>query len=94
MRFSLVSPVFMMFAVALASACQSPAPPVAAPAAGIANPTVACERGCSVGYDSCMDGQVSSVGGVKAGGQSSPAAADPGEVCSEQLKVCLRQCLK
>jgi hypothetical protein len=93
MRFSLARPVFMMFAVALASACQSPPVPVAAPAAAITNPTVMCERGCSVGYDACLDGPAPMVGDVQAGGQSSPAGADRGEVCSDQLKACLRRCL-
>ncbi len=94
MRFSLAGPVFMMFAFALASACQSSPAPVASPAAAaIVNPTVACERGCSVGYDSCMDAPASSAGDVKAGGHSDSAAADPGDACRDQLKICLRRCL-
>jgi hypothetical protein len=95
MRLSLAGLVFMMIAVALASGCQSPPPPVAAPAAEIVNPTVACERGCSTGYDSCMDAAQAPVAGVKSGGHSDPIAAapDPGDVCRDQLKACLRQCL-
>jgi hypothetical protein len=93
MRFSLASPVLMIFAIVLASGCQSPPPPVAQPAPEIINPTVACERSCSIGDDACLDGPASSVGGVKAGGRSDPVTANLGEACSDQLKACLRRCL-
>ena len=96
MRVSVASLSFLTIATALASGCQAPPPPVAAPA--MLNPTVACERGCSVGYDSCMDAAPAPVAGVKSGGHSDPVAAapapDPGDICRDQLKACLRQCLK
>jgi hypothetical protein len=99
MRSSLASLVFMTIAIALASACQSPAPPAAVAAPGavpaeVLIPTVVCERGCSVGYDSCLDNPQGTINGVKAGGHSDPAAApNPDEVCPDQLKACLRRCL-
>ena len=50
-----------------------------------------CERMCNGGYDRCMDRF--SGGGLGASGGGGSAAADPADVCPDQLKACLKQCV-
>jgi hypothetical protein len=92
MRFSLASLSCLPIALALAGCQGNVSAPVAPPpaAAAVVNPTVVCERGCSVGYDSCLDAPQAAT--ANAGGQSQPAQ-DPTDMCREQLKACLRRCL-
>jgi hypothetical protein len=54
-----------------------------------------CTATCNGSYDSCMD-RFSGIGGAgpDSGGVNAPAKAlGPNDVCSDQLKSCLRSCL-
>jgi hypothetical protein len=50
-----------------------------------------CELTCNSGYDRCMDRF--SGGGIGASGGGGSAAADPADVCPDQLRTCLKQCV-
>jgi hypothetical protein len=54
-----------------------------------------CERSCNGQYDACMDRGSTSAGPSGMGGHmdGGSLAADPGDVCPDQLKTCLKRCM-
>jgi hypothetical protein len=96
MRSSYIGRFSIVIVIMAAAGCQKASPPssVPLPASQPINSTIACERSCSDGYDSCLDAPQVAAGGVRAGGHSDAAPVlDPKEICLDQLKACLRQCL-
>jgi hypothetical protein len=82
--------IFALMALALVAGCQTNPN-----ASGKVAPN-SCERVCNAQYDACMD-RFSSAGagsafGAHLDGGSPASSAD--DVCPDQLKSCLRTCLR
>jgi hypothetical protein len=83
-------------ALLLTTGCQgggsgSPAA-TSTPVSPAASASSSCERICNSQYDSCMD-RFSGAGGLGRHQDEANADLGPNDVCPDQLKSCLKQCV-
>jgi hypothetical protein len=84
-------------ALLLTTGCQGggSSPAASAPVSPAASASKSCEQVCNSQYDSCMDRFAGVGGGPSLGRHQDDANADlgPNDVCPDQLKSCLKQCV-
>jgi hypothetical protein len=82
-------------ALLLTTGCQgggSGPSTTSAPVGPAASASSSCERICNSQYDSCMD-RFSGAGGLGRHQDDANADLGPNDVCPDQLKSCLKQCV-